>query len=549
MANAAQDLSASAGPALRQPGPLELLDRALTLLRKGPAARVAGGFLASVPLAVVCLALYHLEVIEGVRSLRPLFAALLVLAFVVRALALSALAQLLVLDLRPSLPLPDRSAARARVCSIAALAALGLWAWLWPLAWLAQLSPFALISLVPLLALRGGVAPSWLARARCSAEGGMRAFHLAAEDAAGLRATLVFVELAILTGTLGLFANLYALTAFGLLMSSSLLGLDVAFVTAFLSADNEFVVYAVLALSLILFEPVRAAVAACVFADARGRKDGADLHAAVDALLADAEPPGSAGSGPRRERPLAARVGSAIVLLSLVCASARADAPAEGGPVVVAAESDEAVRAMAEQILARPEFAEFGRADSRSLESWLRELLERWLGTAAEQDDSDTPRVELPAVSPWLVMLGVAFAVLCVLAVVLWDRGSHADAQSARAPRSDAEGGAIAQVSESLSDARALAAAGDFGGALRALYASTLTALDRSGRIQLDPAKTNGQYLRALPVGPLRERFGAFTQLFDRSWYGRQLASRDDYERGLALAEQISEPSELPERR
>ena len=98
-----------------------------------------------------------------------------------------------------------------------------------------------------------------------------------------MRGVFLIVELLALFGTIGLFANLYALVSFSLLLADSLLGLDVAFVSTFLSPDNAFVLLLVSAVALVLLEPLRAAISAQAFVDARTRRDGADLHAAVDA--------------------------------------------------------------------------------------------------------------------------------------------------------------------------------------------------------------------------------------------------------------------------
>ncbi|HKP62132.1 MAG TPA: DUF4129 domain-containing protein [Polyangiales bacterium] len=524
------------GASLHTPGPTEILDRALYALRSGPLSRVGRGLLAGVPLACVCLALYYLEVIEGVRVFRPLFAFAMALGFVFRALTLSRLSRSLVHEFRAGLPLYE--AARGdwlRLTWTAAVAGLGVWVWLWPLAWLAQFSPFAMVALVPLLALRGGVAPSWLARASCAAESGWRAWGLASDDAAGARATLVFVELMLLVGTLGVFLNLYALSTLLLLLSNSVLGLDVAFVSAFVSLENEFMAYAVLGVSLMLADPLRAAVSACVFADARGRKDGADLHAAVDRLLAlsgtQVAPPPRAAS--------AAQVALLALVLSGVAGVARADSVDDAAPQVEI-QRDSSVRAAVERILKRREFGNFDATGERTFETWLREQLDRLVAeNQEERDEPSSLRVQLPDVSPWLVM-GIVFGLL-LLAVgyVTWDARGRDDPQPVVADIPQAPRISERPAPLLISDARELAAAGDFGAALRMLYAATLAALDRAHLIQFDPAKTNGHYHAHLPAGALRDAFGAFTAMFDRKWYGRESTSKTEYERGLGLAEQI----------
>jgi hypothetical protein len=549
------------GASLRPPGPAEILDRALFLLRSGPVSRVGLGLTASIPLATVCLALYYLEVIEGVRTLRAPFALLLAASFVFRASVLSRLARVFVQELRPGLPMPapdPNGQALAKLWATSAVAGLGVWVWLWPLFWLAQFSPFAILALVPLLALRGGLAPSWLARLRCAAESGLRAFGLAIDDAAGARASLVFVELMLLAGMFGLFLNVFALTALLLLLSHSILGLDVAFVSAFLSTDNEFVAYGLLALCIALFDPLRAAVSACVFADARGRKDGADLHAAVDALLAATRQDANPALRPARANVTA--VGAILVCLATALAGhARAEPqPAPPSAAVsddiehAAAQSSEdfEVRVAVERILKRREFDEFEPKGARTLENWIRSLLDKLFAqNADEPEESHALRLQLPEISPWLVM-GVVFGLLlAAVGYVTWEARGHLQqpaepASPLQPPRMSERPAPIL-----LSEARTLASAGDFAGALRALYAATLAALDRARLIQFDPARTNGFYLRTMPVSATRDLFATFTGMFDRKWYGREACSRAEYEQGLELAEQIcATPSLRPAR-
>jgi hypothetical protein len=553
------ELNASgSGASLRPPGPAEILDRALFLLRSGPVSRVGLGLTASVPLATVCLALYYLEAIEGVRTLRGPFALLLAASFVFRASVLSRLARMFVQELRPGLPMPPpepSGRALAKVWATSAVAGLGVWVWLWPLFWLAQLSPFAILALVPLLALRGGLAPSWLARMRCAAESGARAFGLATDDTAGARASLVFVELMVLAGMFGLFVNVFALTALLLLLSHSILGLDVAFVSAFLSTENEFVAYGLLALCIVVFDPLRAAVSACVFADARGRKDGADLHAAVDALFAATRPDGNAPA-PARPRASLTATGALLVcfasglgglsgfggLESRAYAEPPPPAAARDDLEIAAQQSSEdfEVRVAVERILKRREFDEFEPKGARTFETWIRSLFDKFFtANPDEREESRALRVELPEISPWIVM-GVVFGLLLfAVGYVTWE------ARGQREERTDAPNPALPpRVSERpapmlLSEARTLATAGDFAAALRALYSATLAALDRARFIQFDPARTNGYYLRAMPASTTRELFAVFTTLFDRKWYGREACSRDEYERGLLLAEKI----------
>jgi hypothetical protein len=333
-----------------------------------------------------------------------------------------------------------------------------------------------------------------------------------------------------------------------LLLSHSILGLDVAFVSAFLSTENEFVTYGLLALCITLFDPLRAAVSACVFADARGRKDGADLHAAVDALLAAARPEPPASIRPSRPGLTAA----GILLLGLIAAPVRAEPPSQSPPTAAAAEvanaaepsfessEDLEIRVAVERILKRREFDEFEPKGPRTFETWIRNLIDKLFSQNSDRpDEPRTLRVDLPDVSPWLVM-SIVFGLLAfAVGYVSWESRGHSPAlPQVPSPPSPP------RISERpapmlLSDARALATNGDFAGALRALYAATLAALDRARLIQFDPARTNGHYLRSMPAGATRDAFAAFTSLFDRKWYGREECTRAEYERSLELAERI----------
>lgn len=535
--------------ALRQLGPVDTLDTALAVVRHAPIAQLTGAFGAGLPLACVLVAVYYLERVEGVQSLRPLLAAALVIAYLWRALWLGRIARSFALVLRPALPMPEDAGRALDVVSTASVLGLGLWVWLWPLAGLAKISPFAVLALLPVLAVRGAIAPSWLARAACGRERGFAALGLALDDSAGVRSVMLLVEAMLLLGGLLLLLNLYALLAFGLMLASSLLGLDVAFVSAFLSFDNDVVLLALLAGTFVLLEPLRAAVSAQAFADARGRKDGADLHAAVDALLGAT--PQEPGKGPGR----ATRYGVALGCLLAAAgaqlpAVAHADGPAAAtqdgaaahGGATLESQRDEAVQADVEAILRRREFSEFAKSDARSFWKWLQTYLDKLLERAPKDDDKDRGgdwHLSLPAISPWHVMFA---ALLLLMLVVLYVSTDVRRARKRAAP--GAELAVRAHPTEQaphvlLDEAALLAEQGRLREALRSLYIATLAALDRARVIRFEPAKTNGQYLRAMPRGELRQTFGAFTRTFDHKWYGHEATSRGDYERCRELADRI----------
>jgi ABC-type nickel/cobalt efflux system permease component RcnA len=87
---------------------------------------------------------------------------------------------------------------------------------------------------------------------------------------------------------------------------------------------------------------------------------------------------------------------------------------------------------------------------------------------------------------------------------------------------------------ERLSEAARLAAAEQYEASVRSLYVGCLRALGR-----FDSAQTNGQVLQRIGPGSLRTAFESFTHVFERCCYGRQPATRADYERARSLADQI----------
>jgi hypothetical protein len=525
--------AASSAALTRIPGPLQSLDAALLSLRRASAGQLARAWLAGLPLAAVVLLLYYLERVEGLRTPRAVFAGALVIAFWFRFQTLAQVARELVQWQRPGLPLTAATPTAVQLASSASIAALGLWLWAWPLLWLGRMSALALLAALPLLAARGAVAPAFLARSACSEERGLAAFTRAVEDTRGARAVMLGVELAVTLGVLVSFGNLYALGALALLLASSVLGLDVAFLSAFLTPDNEFVLLLLLGTTLLLFEPLRAAVSALAFSEARSRNDGADLHAAIDDLARTRAVPG---------RPLS-RTGTVLLCL-LGCTAASASAFAQAAP---GSEQDVAVRARAQHILERPEFHEFNGAEIDPYR--LRELFERWLGREEERESlpASQPRFELP-VAPWLIVL---IAIVLLSAVVLYvtteARKQGLQPRAAAVSSLDAVRSQTAAPPEPLTEAARLAARGQYREALRLLYATELALLDRTRAIRFEVGRTNGHYVRVLPEGPLRQQLARLTQLFEHSWYGTQPATQADYAWAEQCVAQLQRGSERPE--
>jgi hypothetical protein len=534
-----QDFQSGASPSAwltQRSGPLVAMDEVLLVLRRASFAQLSRGLIADLPLAVVGLALYYLERVEGLRAPRLAFAVAFVLALWFRFCVLAGLAREFVSVLRPTLPLTAAAPSWAKLAASASVAALGLWLWAWPMLAFARLSVFALLAALPLVALRGALAPSYLARAACAEERGLGTFKRALDDTRGARASMLALEALVWGGFLTLFANLYGLGALGLALANSVLGLDVAFLSAFVSPDNEFVPLLLLSATALLFEPLRAALSALAFTEARGRNEGADLHAAIDALA----PARSDNTAARPARSLSALLAFGLLLGG--ASALRAQAAPDGGYQGDA--SDRAVQARVKRILSRGEFHDFDAGDGDS--SRIMDFIERWFGPHADAERlAPSPlRFEL-RFPPWLV---VAVALLLLGSVLLYIRMGLRPADQpppAAAVGSPPQPAAhLTPSAAGLGDAAALAQSGRYREALRALYSATLLSLDRARLIRFDASFTNGHYLRALPAGPTRQRFASFTQVFERAWYGHAPADQLDYEAARSLAEQLCQSAE-----
>jgi hypothetical protein len=291
-------------------------------------------------------------------------------------------------------------------------------------------------------------------------------------------------------------------------------------------------------LSLLLIEPLRAAISAQAFVDARSRRDGADLHAAVDAAIAQSS------ERPRRARDSLPPGAAALVFVAFglgLAAAPGAQAQTADAPAAESSRADAHARAQLGEILRRPEFREYAESDTRGLGEWLEKLLE-WLNleqSDAEAQEPPTQPLRLPALSPWVIMT-MAILALCLIAVYASSQ-RRAGSARARAQAAASEVAATAHPRSLLDEAAQLAEQGDLRGALRALYLSTLVTLDRKQLIEYEPWKTNGQYIRAMQRGEVRKLFAAFTRIFDHKWYGHEPATTADYVECRKLAERIGE--------
>ncbi len=520
---------------------LALLDATFERARsRGPELALTA-ISAGVPLAFSLLALYFFERVEGARGLRLPFAFLIVASYLVRTYFISSAAAGYIGEARR---VTWRSAARA-----SASAGLFAWAWAWFLGLASFAGPFGFLIVLPILALRGAIAPSEWARVGSGDPGGFKTFATATSDSTDLRLAGAVVELALLFGGAVLALNLFLFVGAGLAMMRIFLGVDVTSLVSFLSFNNPFATLAITLIAYTALEPLRASFSAIVYERARARRDGRDLRELI------AEAAQSRRFGDARK--------AMLVLVAALAFSPLAQAqpalpppPDQSDPVVTEAPArfvpppplpgrdlspreQEAV-AEAERILAAREYQEFedGRGKRAfdivdGLFRYLRDLLEN----VPRPDAADLDLRRLPMPPTWVFGVLALALVAVVVAVLVAGRGRGAPL---RAKKREVPEALSKSPEEHLDDAGALAARGDHRAALRALYLATLGGLDRRRHIRFDPTKTNWHYSRQIREPAVRATFERFTSLFDHKWYGDEPTQLADYQAGRALADELA---------
>lgn len=207
------------------------------------------------------------------------------------------------------------------------------------------------------------------------------------------------------------------------------------------------------------------------------------------------------------------------------------EAEAAGAPAV----SFAAERARAGEILSRREFAGVGppgwldRLEQR-IASWIDNLLLRAVGHAFGH----------PMIGNALVWILIA-AALVVIALFTYRRLTRQAGEEEVREREE-ERRPLTWLAW-VEQASAAAARGDFREALRAAYWAAIHRLEAAGAWRPDPARTPREYLRVLPPDSVRRApLLAITRKFELAWYGRQAATRRDFEESAAELEKLGCP-------
>jgi len=556
---------------LKSRSALETLDRALMLARAQPLRELGRAWLPGALLAWLLICLYDFERVEGVRTLRPLFALLLVAGFALRAVVLA----------RWAGRLADgelaQSGVRAQPAKVASLlrasfwVGADLWFWLWPLMVVLHVDPWLTPLLLPVWCVRGAIAPSWLAVANASGEGsGFGVLRAALAHCEGQRGQAFACELLLLLGVLASILNVGAALVLLVSLGQSALGLDLASVRAFVSPQNHFVLLCVSAFGLVLVEPLRAALASVLYVDAELVREGAAARTAVARALASTQRAGARGRS--HDGPLRAGL-SVLLCLWIAAGHARAQAPAPAAlhedtttdtskvtpeqacdeVCLRAQERDATVEDRVRAILSEPEFREFpdeawGIDGKGSLRRWLEKWFDDWFKRASSPETPDArARSRWGDVPGAKLFLTLAVVLLMIaLAKLTFGVGPRRTTRAPERGPAKEPDPFTRSSADHFADAERLFAQSPRA-ALRALYLGSLVGLARQDLVQLAPERTNGHYLRQLSGRSQRAPFGELTRTFDAVQYGGLALDQAAFQRCLSLARAlVVAPAQAP---
>ena len=187
--------------------------------------------------------------------------------------------------------------------------------------------------------------------------------------------------------------------------------------------------------------------------------------------------------------------------------------------------SADEVRRIADEVLARPEFAD---AQPTWWQQFLR-LVGDFFSRIIEAVGGDGRGSLIGTVTV------IALALLVIAVVIRYTRTVGADARRDMA----LQGGLGRNSTEWLADARAHEAEGRWRDAVRCRYRALLAELAAAGLVDEVAGRTSGEYLGAVQqdVPSAAASFGDATRLFEVAWYGHDTVTPDDAEAFAAAAQ------------
>ncbi|HEY3788221.1 MAG TPA: hypothetical protein VGL71_05160 [Urbifossiella sp.] len=191
--------------------------------------------------------------------------------------------------------------------------------------------------------------------------------------------------------------------------------------------------------------------------------------------------------------------------------------------------SPDAVRVKKTEVFDRPEFKSAEVKDNWFIRA-VRAFIE-WLG-----DFSAVAQVVF-----WLIL---AACIALILAIVVYAIYTVRKSYSLGRLGSRRDGSHAARIMLSASyrlEAERRAATGDFTEAIRYLFLSLVYRFDEQGRVSLDKAYTNRQYLGLLgDRTPVRAALRLMVDFLDDHWYGQRPCEHRQYEEFLTVYERLN---------
>lgn len=286
-----------------------------------------------------------------------------------------------------------------------------------------------------------------------------------------------------------------------------------------------------------VFEGVRSLVPASESVEADGRSMQVDnewLHLA----LTDCE---KTPAGPIRTEKIS-RVAEQLEALDVRLNEFESAASTDG-------RGKEQNKARLEEILRRSEYQKKAAEGGALARFWQRLL--RWLNSLLPESKPLAPSPTGAAVITQLAQVFVVTLALLVIAYVVWKLAPRFFRSRKAAKKSKREARIVLgetldpdqSAGDLLSDAEALARAGDLRAAIRKAYIALLCELGDRKIIRLAQHKTNRDYLSSVrEIPPLHEEMGKLTRSFESHWYGFMPATetewasfRDGYHRAVSL--------------
>lgn len=519
-----------------------LVDRAIAITRGLSWQELVRAVAPALLLSWLALFLYFFERIEGVRTLRPLFAVAFVVSYVLRAVVLSRFAGRRVDELLAEHGLHTTHGDVASIVRTSLWLGFDLWTWGWLLVLALRIDPWLVPVVLPTLSLRALLAPSWLADADAEDHvSGVHVLRKALDGGEGYRLTALAAELLLLLGAVGIALNFGSLAVSVVALGQEIFGFDVAFVRSFVSPRNELALLVIASLSLSVVDPLRAVIAALIHTETRLTRDGELIRSLVDRCIAKSLPLLSIAAlffAASSSFSLQAQAQDEQEVLVFEDEVLECDTTCER-----AHDEDAEVLSLVDTILGAPRFREFPQdgwsplgEDGASVSALIDRLM-RWLEELDDEQPSsisDPSQLSLPGPAAFTAIIG---GVIAIIVVSLWlNRASPALVGAAKEKRELDP--FQKDVDTHLQDAERLAHE-DLRSALRALYLAALVGLARAGFITIMPQRTNGQYLRELRSTELKRIFSALTSTFERVFYGSHEPSREDYERCLGLVRKL----------